>query len=53
MAFDHEQHNFLAVTEVRCIREKGFSTEGDDWTIVYYPAASSEDNSAKVKVKKV
>lgn len=43
----------MAVIDLSCIRGNGFSTNNEDWTLVYYPAASPEDTSDKIKVKKV
>ncbi len=53
MAFTMEQHTFVSVFDINCINEKGYSTNSDDWTLVYYPAAYSEGNTAGIKVKKV
>ena len=53
MAFTKEQHTFVSVIEIDCILEKGHSSASDDYTLVYYPAASFEDNTAGIKVKRV
>ena len=38
IAFEREQHDFVAVYDMNCIKEKGFSHDENDWALVYYPA---------------
>ena len=53
MAFTHEQHNFVSVLDPKCIRERGFSAEEQDWTLVYYPGRSGFTYMKSPKIRKV
>ena len=44
MAFVNEQHVFISVYDINCIREKGYSTKEEDWTLVYYPPSSDSSD---------
>ena len=49
MAFTHEQHNFVSVLDTKCIKQKGHSALEQDWTLVYYPASTSQFKEPKIR----
>lgn len=57
MAFTIEQHVFVSVYDRNCIKEHGYSSKDEDWTLVYYPAVSEtvlpDSQDYKKRVMKV